>query len=138
LVEVFSTDPDRNYCLPCFMTGSYFEKVLSSEDRSFMLERIRVMPHVLSARVFHAGEGAFQLAISLADGRMVTPGMAVQMNKQRLVVPFVPDADTGWGVIVQRPVEAENEWSELTIPFPDKYDDDELVELVAGFDVAVP
>lgn len=138
LVEVYSTDPDRDYCLPCFMTGAYFEKELSSESRSFMLERIRQMPHVLQARVFHAGDGGFQLAICLSDGRLVTPGSSMYMNGQKLVVPFVPAADRDWGVLVKTPVEADNEWSGTAVPYPDDYDDEQLVELVAGFAVAIP
>ena len=134
VVEVFSTDPDTDYCLTCYMTGAFFEKHLASEDRSFMLDRIRQLPHVLTARVYHHGGGDFQLVICLRDGRIVTPGAGASVNGQRVVMPFVPDASSGWGVLIRQPVEADNEWSGMAFPYPEKYDDDELVELVAGLD----
>jgi len=138
VVEVFSTDPDRDYCLTCWMSGDYFDQMLCSDERSNMLQRIRQLPNVVTARVFHAGDSAFQLAIVLTDGRMVMPGLGGNINGQQLVMPFVPPADQGWGVLVRRPVEADNEWAATTSPLPEKYDDDELVELVAGLDVALP
>src|SRR5215471_414053 len=130
VVDVFSTDPDRTYCLTCWMSGDYFDQRLCSEERSFMLKRIRELPNVLVARIFHAGDGSFQLAIVLKDGRMVVPGLGGDVNGQRLVMPFVPPVEQGWGVLVRVPIEAENEWESTTSALPERYDDDELVELV--------
>jgi hypothetical protein len=121
------------------MSGDYFDQKLCSEERGYMLQRIRELPNVVVARIFHAGDGAFQLAIFLSDGRLVVPGLGGDANGQRLVMPFIPPESQGWGVIVRTPIEAENEWEALTSALPEKYDDDELVELVAGLgSLAIP
>jgi hypothetical protein len=136
-VPVFSTDPERDFCFSCFMSGDYFDKVLSSEERGNMLGQIREISHVASARVFHAGDGAFQLVINLKDGRVVMPGAAAKFAGQKMVVPFVVGAGSGWGVMVRAPVETDGDWFGDGVALPDVYDDEELVQFVQDQNIAI-
>lgn len=123
-------DTDLDYCMACWFTGRYFESVLASEEREYLLVRIREIENVTSADVYHFGSGAFNLLISLADGRIIAPGMPAEMLGNPIVVPMIPPAGTKWAVAVTRTDADRSQWGEQPTVMPDLVDDDELVKLI--------
>lgn len=125
--EVYSQNETTDHCVLCFMTGRYFEKVLESDERSNLLTRIREIPNVRLADVWHGFQAMFTFGMLLADGRMVVCGTIMD----DIVVPAIPPVGMPWGVQIVRPIEGDNEWAGATpTTMPGEYDDEQLVELI--------
>lgn len=120
--------PEDNACPFCFFSGRYFEQVLSSDERSQVLPRIRELEQVKQAEVWHHGESMFNLTVALRDGRFIVPGVLLELpGGQRAVVPAIPPVGDLWGVAVfsdpgNPPVQ--------TSVLPDEVDDDKLVSTI--------
>lgn len=119
--------PEDKACVFCFFSGRYFEEVLSSEERSRLLTRIRELEQVKQAEVWHHGESMFNLTVALRDGRYIVPGLLLEAGGQRAVVPAIPPVGELWGVAV---------FSDPNLPpvqtsiLPDEVDDDKLVSTI--------
>lgn len=128
-------------CFFCFYTGRYFEKVLLSDERSNMLEKIRALEHVVRAEIWHQRDGEFVLAIGLEDGRTLFPGVAIGVTtvvmteegsgepmQERVVHPAIPPLGMPWGIAVM-PKEAES-YEDVIVMHESFSTDDELVEAI--------
>lgn len=121
--------PEDQACIFCFFSGRYFEQVLCSEERSYVLPRIRQLEQVKKAEVWHHGGSMFALTILLKDGRYITPGVFVQApNGQRAVMPAIPPVGDPWGVAVfSNPMEGE---ATETSVLPEEFSDEKLVTTI--------
>lgn len=123
-------------CIFCFFTGRYFEQVLLSEERSWLLERIRQVEQVERAEVWHQGHGAFSLCVALKDGRLVFPGVKVQIvtfssddgpDDGQAVMPAIPPVDGLWGIAVAN----EDDEDEPVVFMDGEFTDDGLVDAIS-------
>lgn len=119
-------------CLFCFFSGRYFEQVLLSDERNNMLQKIRDIPQVLRAEVWHQGNGLFCLCIRLNDDRLILPGKLFEGQTQdgepaTGVMPCIPSVDDKWGVAVAP--RGEDTANDLVF-MSDEFSDDELVKTI--------
>lgn len=123
--------PDDVACVFCYFSGRYFEMVLTSDERSNVLSRIRQLEEVEQAEVWHHSEGAFILTVKLRDGRYIIPGIRVPSELleegQQAVMPAIPPVGMPWGVAVSSdPMENPIK----TTVMSDEVDDDGLVKTI--------
>jgi hypothetical protein len=123
-------------CIFCYFTGRYFTDVLMSQERSAMLTRIREIPEVERAEVWHQGNGSFSLCVALSDGRMIFPGVRMagytikEGEEPEMVVgviPMIPPVDGLWGIAVARQEDVE---SDITF-MEGEFTDAQVVETIA-------
>lgn len=114
----------QDVCMSCHFTGKEFETYLLNDERSNVLAKIREVPQVASANVWHMGSGAFQLGVMLDDGRIVIPGIAQETQEGMIVIPAVPPMSAKWAVAV-----TDDQQTGVGI-IEGAYDDEELVEVV--------
>lgn len=116
---------ERDCCVICHLTGRQFESFLLAEDRSNVLTKIRALPKVTQASVWHFGAGLFQLGVMLDDGRLVVPGFPIDTGTGEIVVqPGIPRLIDGWGVAIT------DDRQEGVTMLARAYDDEELVAVI--------
>lgn len=143
--EVTSPNPEVDYCKGCYYTGAALERNLRTDERD-VLARIGALDGVADATVWHTGGGCFNLAVTLDDGRLITPSMAVTDEASGAIFaePGIPVLEEGdrWALVISESEEAWSEWNEEKMTFPNvSFDDDQLVaaiaQVVAGEEVTV-
>lgn len=128
---VTATTSETDFCRNCFYTGRSWERKLAP-----LLARIDEIDEVVSTAVWHTGGGCFNLAVTLADGRLLTPSEGFRSDDDGTVwpEPGFPDADdpeSRWSMVVSASEEAWSEWDESKVWIPqDLYDDDGLVAAI--------
>ncbi len=130
--EVTSPNPEVDFCRLCHYSGAALERSLRTDERD-VLARLGALEGVEDATVWHTGGGCFNLAITLTDGRLLTPSMAVESGADISPEPGIPDIDDGerWCLVISESREAWEEWDEDRIDIPHYVlDDDDLVAAV--------
>lgn len=127
--EITSTNPETTFCRECFYSGAVAEQTLRP-----LLDRIDALDEVSqNAAVWHTGGGCFNLAVHLADGRLLTPSIGYEENGGVWPEPGFPESeDDRWCIVVSDSVEVWEEWDEERLfVVEDLYTNDGLVEAIA-------
>lgn len=130
---ITSTDPTVDFCRNCHYSGSALERMLRTEKRD-VLTRIGALDNVTDATVWHTGGGCFNLAVTLEDGRLLTPSVGYMENGGVWPEPGIPDPDEDgkWCLVISENADAWGEWDEDKLAIVERlYTDDELVVAIA-------
>lgn len=126
--HVTSTNPDTDYCRSCYYAGRGLER-----QHADLIFQIGDLEEVMDVDVRHTGGGCFNLAITLADGRYLTPSCAVVEGGKVEAEPGLPEkgTDERWALVVSRDERAWEDWSEARLEIlQETFDDDELVAAI--------
>jgi hypothetical protein len=102
--------PGTDFCETCFYTGAAAER-----ERADLIARIEALDEVENGSgVQHTGGGCFNLALTLTDGRYLTPSVGYVENGGVWPEPGLPNEGEGerWCVVVSDSVDAWENWDE--------------------------
>lgn len=125
--EVEADDEATDFCRSCFYSGRHLER-----KHADLIGRIGDIAAVTTCDVWHTGGGCFNLAIRLADGRLLTPSVGREEEDGIWPEPGLPEEGEQWSLVISESEEAWNEWDESKIVMVQRlYSDDGLVAAVA-------
>lgn len=126
--EVESEKEETDFCRNCYYMGTFHEERTCKD----VLEAVRAFPNVDHAEVWHTGGGCFNVAITLLDGRLLTPsiGYLDEDGSVWAEAGLPEDENDRWALAVSPSVDAWYEDYEKTEVVPELLTNEQLIERV--------